>query len=460
MARLLGPRPFGVFALATTIVDILNIIGKGGLTEVLIQRGETSEEAESTAFWTTVIFGVFMAVLIAVAGPGLALLYHVPEMSSVCLWLAPTCIVNSMSSIFEARLRREFRFKLLAGRLTLASVVANAVAIPLAFFGFGVFSLVVQRAISVLVQFGATAIGSKWAPRLMFNPRESLGQLRQGSAIVGAALLGVSNQKIIDLIIGLALGPVPLGYLRIAWRGVDILQQISITAFIPVAMSMFAKLQNDMERLKAAYIRTVETSALAMYPMFGVMLAFSGDFIHIFFGNKWDASVVPMQILTLIGFVAPLFHYNGIALVAMGRNRLVLIINVIEFIISAACAAWMAERGLIWAAASNIVRSLIFVPISIWIMRRETGLPLSASFTAAWKPFLGACVLVGAAMALRYATGRVMNEFLALVVSLTLAGGLFAVVTWKLSGREIAFLIERSPLAGLFKRFGLQPRLT
>lgn len=458
MARLLGPRPFGVFALATTVVDILNIIGKGGLAEVLIQRGKTSEEAESTAFWTTVIFGVAMAVLIAAAGPGLAQLYHVPEMSSVCLWLAPTCIVNSMSTIYEARLRRELRFKLLAGRTTLASVLANAAAIPLAFFGFGVYSLVVQRAVSVLVMFGATAIGSGWAPRLVFSPRQSYDQLRQGSAIVGAALLGVSNQKIIDLIIGLALGPVPLGYLRIAWRGVDILQQISITAFIPVAMSMFAKLQGDMERLKAAYVRTVETSALVMYPMFGVMLAFSGDFIHLFFGDKWGPSVVPMQILTLIGFIAPLFHYNGIALIAMGRNRLVLIINVVEFVISAACAAWMAERGLIWAAASNIVRSLIFVPISVWIMRRETGLPLRASFTAAWKPFLSTCVLIAVAEALRYATGKVMNEVLAVAVSLTLAGGLFAAITWKLSGREIAFLIERSPLAAPLKRIGLQPR--
>src|SRR5262249_12282478 len=154
--------------------------------------------------------------------------------------------------------------------------------------------------------------------------------------------------------------PVALGYLRISWRGLEILEQVSILAFMQVALPAFSKLTSTMSRLQASYLRVVETTSLVMYPLCVGIIVFGSEFIHIFFGDRWNQSILPMQILAITGFIVPLSYYTVTVLVALGETRMVLMIIAIEFVISATCAAWMAQKGLIWAAASNVVRSVIF----------------------------------------------------------------------------------------------------
>ena len=153
--------------------------------------------------------------------------------------------------------------------------------------------------------------------------------------------------------------------------------------------------------------------------------------------------------------MAPLFYYNATALIALGQTRKVLMINGVEFIISAACAALMAEKGLIWAAASSVVRSLIFLPVSLWTMWRQTGLPMTASLKASSKPALATLVLAGVAVLTRSAAENVLPQIPAALI----AGGIglvaYAIVIWSIAPDMITDLLLRSPARRVAQRWGL-----
>lgn len=458
LARLLGPRAFGIVSLAAVFIDFLGIIGRGGIAEVLVQRNVVTPREESTAFWTTLIFGCFMGGVIFLLASPISAAYGIKELSNVIIGLIPVCIFSCLSSTYEARLRREFRFRLIAWRNSVSSVVGGVAAFIFILSGFGIYSLVLQRLVVSVMMFCMMAARSGWRPTLEFSPRESVRQLRLGSGIVGCALLGISNQKVIDLIIGAVLGPTALGYLRISWRALEILYQVTIQSFIPVAMSAFSRLSAGKDKLRASYVNMIEATSIVMYPLCGWIIVFGADFIHIVFGSKWDMSILPMQVMAITGFIAPLFYYNGIALIAMGETRKVLIINTIEFIISAACAALMAGNGLVWAAASNVVRSVVFVPVSLWMMWTQTDLPMTASLKAAWKPGAATVISCGVAILARGAAGHVLPELAAGLFAGCLAVGAYSATMWLVAPDLIARLVARSPLGRFGERLGIHDR--
>ena len=424
---------------------MLVLVGRFGVVEALIQKQELSENTESTAFWVTALFGLLTSLSIFMATPLVVAAYQIDELGPVLHWLAPTCFFNAIGAVYEARLQRDLRFKSLALRNLVTAICGSAVAIVMAYHGYGVFSLVAQRIVVVLLVLGVLVWQTRWLPALVFDVAQGVAVATSGLSIVGISLLGVWNQKVIDLIIGLVLGPVSLGYLRIACRGPEILEQLSIQALIPVAMSSFARLAREKERFRAAYARVVNGTAILMYPLYAGLIVLGADFIEFFFGAKWQNSLVPMQIISVIGFIAPLFYFNGVAMVAMGRNRLVLFVNAFEFVISAICAAIMARQGLEWAAASSVVRSLIFVPFSTWFARKELGLPYFGSLAACWRPGIAALLLAFAAAGSHALLAPVAPK----IVTATLAGlagaAVYCIAILFLEFENLVFMLERSP---------------
>lgn len=451
LARLLGPRPFGIASIAAIFIDMLALIGRFGVVEALIQKQEFSAKTESTAFWVTAFFGFLTSLLIYLATPLVVAAYELDELGGVLHWLAPTCFFNATCAVYEARLRRELRFKSLAQRNLITAICGSLVAIVMAYLDFGVYSLVAQRIVVVLLFLGILIQQARWLPSFAFDKAEGAAIAKSGLSIVCISLLGVWNQKVIDLIISLVLGPVPLGYLRIACRGPEILQQISLQALMPVAMSSFARLAQEKERFKAAYARVVNGTAMLMYPLYAGLIVLGGDFIEIFFGNKWQNSLVPMQVLSLVGFIGPLFLYNGIAMVAMGRNRLVLFVNAFEFAISAICAAIMARRGLEWAAASSVVRSLIFVPFSLWFAKKELDLPYLGTVVACWRPAVAASLLVLAVVGSRYLAAPFAPKIITAILAGLTGAAVYCVAIWSLEFENLIFIWERSPASRVLK---------
>src|ERR1700748_2018153 len=63
LARLLGPKDFGLVGMVTAFTGVLTLFRDFGLSAAAVQRTSVTEEQVSTLFWINMLVGVVLALL-------------------------------------------------------------------------------------------------------------------------------------------------------------------------------------------------------------------------------------------------------------------------------------------------------------------------------------------------------------------------------------------------------------
>src|SRR3984957_11835896 len=80
LARLLGPKDFGLVGMVTAFTGVLNLFRDFGLSSAAVQRTVVSEEQLSTLFWINCFVGAVLAVMSVALAPTVAVFYHEPRL--------------------------------------------------------------------------------------------------------------------------------------------------------------------------------------------------------------------------------------------------------------------------------------------------------------------------------------------------------------------------------------------
>ena len=167
LARLLTPHEYGVFAGALIAMDFAAMIYGMGLAPTLIQRKDVRPDHVATAFFSALFIAVLAAVGMWYAAPLIAELLQIPELTQilkVLAWLTP---FGAFSVLCEALLARNMQVKKVALRPLFSFTISTfLVAIPLAWYGFGYWSLVAMQAVDIIVSAVDAGLCCAEAPRL------------------------------------------------------------------------------------------------------------------------------------------------------------------------------------------------------------------------------------------------------------------------------------------------------
>ena len=66
LARLLEPKDFGLFGMAILVTGVVQLFGNFGLGPALVHKNDVDDEYLSTAFWTNILAGVGLAVILII----------------------------------------------------------------------------------------------------------------------------------------------------------------------------------------------------------------------------------------------------------------------------------------------------------------------------------------------------------------------------------------------------------
>src|SRR2546427_12850210 len=83
LARLLVPEDFGLIALATSVIAILELLGAFGLDTALIQQPDAGRQQFDTVWTFNVLFGLGMGLVVACLAAPAAGFYGDPQLVSV-----------------------------------------------------------------------------------------------------------------------------------------------------------------------------------------------------------------------------------------------------------------------------------------------------------------------------------------------------------------------------------------
>jgi PST family polysaccharide transporter len=277
------------------------------------------------------------------------------------------------------------------------------VAISLALAGYGVWALVGQALAASLCGVITLWSVSGWRPGFAFRWRHFRELSWFGANVMGFKLLNLLTQRIDSLLIGSLLGATALGYYTVAWRIFHALTKLLTSVMTRVAFPVFARLQDEPERLRRAFYEATQLTSLVTFPAFLGLAALAPDLLPFLFGAQWTPSVPVMQVLAFVGILQSLTHFNGSLIKAKGKPAWRLGIASLQAAVSTA-AVWVGVRaGITGVALGFTFAGFALYPLGFWAVRRLIGIEAwryAAQFAA---PLLATALCVGAALGVRLA---------------------------------------------------------
>jgi len=374
LAILLSPQDFGIVTLAMVQVAFAELFMGQGFSTAIIQRKNITEQLLNSAFWSTLLVGILLAIILAVAANPISVIFKQHELKMVLQVLSLVVVLNSISSIHRAIMRKNLLFKPLAYSSIIAAVVGGFAGICCAMLGFGVWSLVVQQVVNSFVSAVLQWYSISWRPKFEFSKSAFLDLYSFGIFVVGVNIVEFANRHILSLLIGFFLGPIALGYYGLAHRISGTFVKLLSGPVNQVALSSFSKLQSDKVKLKNTFSIAIEFLFLATIPLCIIAIYCTPTVITNIFGEKWEVTVGVLQVLFVAGAVEIFLQVYGSLLLAIGRpnwkfklETCGLILGLILFFIS-------VDWGIIAVAVSYLIRTIVLIPAVVYLVGKEINI--------------------------------------------------------------------------------------
>ncbi|EOD8960495.1 lipopolysaccharide biosynthesis protein, partial [Providencia stuartii] len=297
LARMLGPQAFGLIGMLAIFIAVSQVFVDSGLSSALIRKLDRTELDYSTAFYFNIAIALVCYLILYISAPYIADFYKQPELTSLTRVLALVIIINALAIIQRTKLSINMDFKTQAKASLAAVCISSIVAFTMAYYGFGVWSLVGQTITYTLCNVIFLNILHKWLPKLSFN-FDSFKQLFGfGSKLMLSGLIDSIYQNIYQIVIGKKFNVLDVGYFTQANQLVRT-PAITMTSIIQrVTYPMLSSIQNDEQRLNYAYLLTLRLSAAVIFPLLFGLAVVADPLIPELLGYEWKSASLLTSIL-------------------------------------------------------------------------------------------------------------------------------------------------------------------
>jgi O-antigen/teichoic acid export membrane protein len=395
LARLLAPDLFGLVAIALLAIQYLDAIGDLGVSEALIYQRDNVERAANIAFIVSIIAGVVLATVAYFGAPLVASFYNEPDVTLMLQVLGASLIINSFGQTQLALMTKELRFRQKVLPDLGRSLIKGVASIAFAFMGFGAWSLIWGQVAGAVAMTAILWLVSKWRPRFMWDWALARTMINYGGQVVLIQMISVLWATADYLIIGRLLGRVDLALYQQAFRVTDLL--IINIAFVvgKVLFPSYAKLNNDMARIREGFLVTVRYLSLATLPLSVGISVIAPLFVSAVFGPKWLAMTPALQLLALRAGISTLSFNSGHVLKAIGRTGIINYQMVIKLSVLVAVVFLTVPYGFVGVAAGQVGVTFFGMLLDYATMRWLIKVPLVAIWKELWPNLIATIVMGG-----------------------------------------------------------------
>ena len=376
LAHLLLPSDFGTVAVATIAIGLARLFQEFGLGKALIQTENNLGDYANNAFWLNVGNGIFIYIVIFFAAPSISLLFNSQETISVLRVLCMQIVIESSFSMHNALLRRNMRFKTLFFVRFCSSLIVGSVSIAMALLNKGVWSLVYGTLAGSFAQMILYWKLSDWTPILAFKFSILRQMITFSKWVFLEAILVWLINWFDSVAIGHSLGIINLGVYRVSSSLIAFAANFIFTPIVPVAFSLFSRLQSDPSELKKVYIKLNKIIASVAIP-FGIGLAIlARPIANIVLGEKWAGAEIVIAFMAIKVGIDWLVGLNSTIYTAIGKPSLNVKLLIIVAAVSVPAYLIGAEYGLLVFCIVRLTTSLMDNCINYFIANKTFKLSL------------------------------------------------------------------------------------
>lgn len=368
LARILFPEEFGLIGMATVFIGFIQVLNDLGMEAAIVQRKseKLTESHFHTAFWTGLIWGgLLYATMCFAVAPLAAEFYN----ESILKNLIPVLSINILSSpinmMNRAQLTRAMDFRKIAIVENTSNIIAGTLALVLAWFGAGVWSLAFNSVCAFLITVPLYFRMTNWRPRLIWKRACFKDIFGFGVYTTGTNIVNFLVNNFDFMLIGKLLSPASLGAYSFAFVLTDTFRGRLMSVINKVMYPFYGKRQDDPASLKHYYLKVVEYNSIIIYPIMVFFCVLGEPFILQFFGDKWGDSIVPLKILSISVMFHLMVNSNTALIRGMGKPELELKLQFFKaFIFVPSIYIGIHYNGIIGAAYAVLANKILAVIIA------------------------------------------------------------------------------------------------
>ena len=373
-ARYLTAELFGAFALASAIVMVLAQLTHVGFHEYILKERLKVQDAGSVWIFS-LLFGLALGISIIFLAHPMAQLFGSPDIEKLMIWWSVTPIASAITSVLTGLAYNEERYAPVVFTTISIEILSLAVVAVFLWLDHALDALLIQR---LLITIGPALI--VWAVLsyripIKYDRAECWRIFHFAKHLTYSHFIGFGSNYGADMALGFVAGPAATGLYRFGARIVIAISTVSNMPLSTLAWTDFSKVKHDTQ----AVGRRIDNFLPAITLVAGVPLAglavIADPLITRVAPPEWQASIIVVQILALIGAVRIALTVTvGPALGVIGQERWIAIVRLVNAVFAVTAILVLARYGVTAAALSQLVPAAVIVPLSIYLLRKHAGI--------------------------------------------------------------------------------------
>ncbi len=350
LARLLVPSDFGALVTIQIFTGLVGYIAGGGMGQALVQSREVNNADYQMVFTLQLLVGFIIYVSFFITSPLIAIFFNNPIYSNLLKVSALSFIIRPFSNIPNSKLFREMRFKENTYIQFFTLIVSSLISITMAYFGYGVWSLIWGGLIGSIAGVIVVTSVSRWRPGFCFNFTRIRELASYGFKISANDLVLYMREQTSNFILSQQSGASVVGIFNKA----NSLSQmpnnmVSGAVYHPVFRAL-SKHQDNLDKSRYLYFHALTLVCLYSLPFYVGLLWLADPFVLTVYGAKWQASAQPLFILALCGLFYAVENQSGAVVAAQNRLGIELRIQIVSLILMSGAVFIGLRFGLIGVA--------------------------------------------------------------------------------------------------------------
>ena len=333
LARLIAPEAFGIIALVTVFIAVLQVFIDSGMGNALIQKKNADDLDFSSVFYFNMTMCIVLYGLMFVAAPFIADFYNMPDLTPVVRVLSLMLIISGVMNIQQAYVSRNLMFKRFFYATLGSTLIAAVVGIWMAYKGFGVWAIVVQQLCRAALAAVILWFTVKWHPKLIFSIERLKGLFSYGWKLLVSSLISTLYIEIRQLIIGKVYKPEELAFYNRSYQLPNFIVANINTSIDSVLLPAMSAEQDDRNRVRAMTRRAIKTSTYLMMPFMVGLAVCAEPIVRLILTEKWMPCVPFLIIFCFVYAFQPIYTANLNAIKAVGRSDLFLKLEILKKIV-------------------------------------------------------------------------------------------------------------------------------
>lgn len=398
MARLLGPKEYGLIGLTTVFIAISSTFVNSGFTGALIRKKDCTDDDFSTVFIFNFVISVVCYIIILFIAPYAADFYNEPILSPVLRVIGLQLIFSAFCAVQNTIITKSLDFKKRTKITVSKNIISGLIGLLFALLGYGVWALVIQTLTAGFLYAVMLWSTTEWYPNLRFSKKSFKELFAYGSNLLISSLINTFYGQIYPIVIGRFFSPTTLGYFSRARHWANLPSKNLTGVLSTVTFPVLAKVQDDDKRLENIYRRMIRTSCFIIFPLMIGMSAVAEPLIIITIGKKWEFCIYLLQIMCFAMMWYPIHSLNLNLLKVKGRSDLFLKLEIIKKIIGTIVLFISVPLGIVAVCYFRVGTSLL----ALFINTYYTGRLINVGFfkqmrdiapTLVLSTFMFICVL-------------------------------------------------------------------